>query len=66
VGIPPEQIPMVFDVFYTTKEGGSGLGLSITRRLVEDLGGTITMDSTVGTGTTTLISLPMAQKSSHE
>jgi len=60
-GIPTEQLPKVFDVFYTTREGGSGLGLPITRRAIEDLGGTITLDSTVGAGTTAILSLPIAK-----
>jgi len=59
-GIPPEILPRVFDIFFTTKTGGSGLGLSITRRAVEDLGGTVTLDSTVGSGTTVIFSLPIA------
>ncbi len=58
-GIPAEQLAKIFDIFYTTREGGSGLGLPITRRIIEDLGGTITLDSTPGMGTTAIISLPV-------
>ena len=58
-GIPREILDKVFDVFFTTKEGGSGLGLSITRRIIEDLAGTITIDSTSGVGTTVIISFPV-------
>ena len=60
-GISTEQLTKVFDVFYTTKEGGSGLGLPITRRIIEDLGGSITLDSTERAGTTVIISLPVTE-----
>jgi signal transduction histidine kinase len=60
-GLPPEKLNQVFDIFYTTKPGGSGLGLSITRRAIEDMGGTITLDSSPGHGTTAIISLPMTE-----
>lgn len=58
VGIPPESIGHVFERFYrvdkarSRKSGGSGLGLSIVRNIVERNGGTITVDSIVGQGTT--------------
>ena len=58
VGIPPESIVHVFERFYrvdkarSRKSGGSGLGLSIVRNIVERNGGTITVDSVVGQGTT--------------
>ncbi len=53
-GIPPELQDRVFEPFFTTKEvgSGSGLGLSIVRQLMEDLGGTLQMTSTLGEGTT--------------
>ena len=58
VGIPPESLAHVFERFYrvdkarSRKSGGSGLGLSIVRSIVERNGGTITVDSVVGQGTT--------------
>jgi len=51
-------VARIFDDFYTTKEGGSGLGLSIVRRLVMDLHGTIGVDSVPGRGTRILIDIP--------
>jgi PAS domain S-box-containing protein len=61
-GIPPETIGRVFDAFYTTKPVGvgTGLGLAICHRIVTDLGGTRTVESEVGTGTTFRVSLPTA------
>jgi signal transduction histidine kinase len=50
-GIPPGDLPHVFDDFYSTKAEGSGLGLSIVRRLVADFQGTIRVESEVGKGT---------------
>jgi signal transduction histidine kinase len=57
-GIAAQELDRVFDDFYTTKPHGSGLGLSIVRRLVADLGGRIRIDSVPGRGTTFLIELP--------
>ncbi len=61
-GIPAEHVPRVFDAFFTTKPGdkGTGLGLSITRAIVEEHGGTISVSSRVGAGTTFTIELPAA------
>ena len=60
VGIPPEARGRVFDAFFTTKPVGigSGLGLSISRNIVESFGGTITFESEVGKGTTFRLVLP--------
>jgi len=59
-GIPPEILPKIFDPFFTTKDvgKGSGLGLSIVHEIIEEHGGCIAVDSTVGKGTTFLIRLP--------
>ena len=60
-GIRPEQISKIFDPYFTTKQGksGTGLGLYITKKVVEDHGGSIKVDSTPGTGTTITIRLPL-------
>ena len=58
-GIDPAALDRVFDDFYTTKERGSGLGLSIVRRLVGDMGGRIGVQSQPGRGTTFRIELPV-------
>jgi signal transduction histidine kinase len=59
-GIPPERLGAIFDDFVTTKKRGLGLGLAITRRIVEQLGGTITVASEVGKGTTFTMRFPVA------
>jgi two-component system NtrC family sensor kinase len=60
-GIPKDVLAKIFDPFFTTKEvgKGTGLGLSISYSIIEKLGGTITVDSEVGQGTTFTISLPV-------
>ncbi|OFZ21484.1 MAG: hypothetical protein A2X94_08225 [Bdellovibrionales bacterium GWB1_55_8] len=61
-GISKENLARIFDPFYTTKAPGegTGLGLSISHRIVTNFGGTITVESTQGVGTTFLIRLPRA------
>lgn len=61
-GIPSEHIGRIFDAFYTTKEigAGTGLGLAISQRLITDMGGRLTVQSTLGEGATFCISLPVA------
>jgi signal transduction histidine kinase len=57
-GMSAEEAGRIFNDFYTTKEGGAGLGLSIVRRLVMDLNGTIRVDSAPGSGTRVIIEVP--------
>ncbi len=59
-GIPPEVLPNIFRPFFTTKGHGTGLGLSLARRIVEAHGGTITVRSEVAKGTQFVIRLPVA------
>lgn len=63
VGIPPEKCAHIFDRFYQCEEShrteGNGLGLSIVRRIVELLGGSISCDSTPGEGTCFTVVLPL-------
>lgn len=61
-GIAPEDLPKIFDAFFTTKEEGMGLGLHIARDIVESYGGTITVDSEVNKWTAFLIALPVAEE----
>ena len=58
-GIAPEALPNIFRPFYTTKGDGTGLGLSLARRIVEDHHGRIDVTSTVGEGTTFAVVLPL-------
>jgi two-component system CheB/CheR fusion protein len=57
-GIPKPQIAKVFEPYFTTKQKGTGLGLSIVRHNVEMYGGTVSIDSELGKGTTFIIELP--------
>jgi signal transduction histidine kinase len=60
-GIEPDQIAKIFDPYFTTKQGksGTGLGLYITKKVIEDHGGSIKVDSEPGVGTTLTIRLPL-------
>jgi two-component system sensor histidine kinase HydH len=62
-GIPPKELPRIFDPFYTTKKTGTGLGLAIAHRIVENHGGTLSVKSTSGLGTTFRIVLPRSSRS---
>lgn len=67
VGVAPEALSKIFKPFYTTKPKGWGLGLSYCKRAVEDHGGTITVESAVGRGTTFNIFIPIrAAAASYE
>jgi signal transduction histidine kinase len=57
-GIPPERLQAIFDEFVTTKRRGLGLGLAITKRIVEQLDGTIAVESAVGRGTSFTMRFP--------
>jgi signal transduction histidine kinase len=68
VGIPAEQLPRIFGRFFTTKngpdasgKGGTGVGLSMCRDIVETHGGRIRVESTVGKGTAFTIKLPIVK-----
>lgn len=67
-GIPPEEIPHIFERFFQAKNqefakaGGAGIGLSLTRELVKFMGGEVSVQSTVGVGSTFFVKLPITNK----
>ncbi|PSV89507.1 sensor histidine kinase [Photobacterium angustum] len=61
-GIAKENLERIFDPFFTTRRSGTGLGLSVSQSLIEDIGGEITVESEVGQGTT--FSVYLRQKAS--
>ncbi len=68
IGISAEELPKIFDRFWRSDKarshtsGGSGLGLSIVKSIIERLGGKITVDSLITKGTTFTVFLPLSQK----
>jgi signal transduction histidine kinase/uncharacterized membrane-anchored protein YhcB (DUF1043 family) len=58
-GISPDDLPKIFDPYFTTRRTGTGLGLAISRNIVEGLKGTITVQSRLAMGTTVRIELPV-------
>ncbi|OHB33843.1 MAG: histidine kinase [Desulfuromonadaceae bacterium GWC2_58_13] len=61
-GIPEENLDKIFEPFFTTRAQGTGLGLAITKQIIEQHRGQITLDSTVGVGTTITIRLPVKRE----
>ena len=59
VGIDPADLPRVFDPYFTTRRGGTGLGLPIAKNVIEGLGGTLRITSAPGRGTEIRIDLPV-------
>ena len=59
-GISEEQLDRIFDLYYTTKAGGSGLGLPFAMRAIELNGGKIAIDSQLGQGTACRVTIPIA------
>jgi signal transduction histidine kinase len=62
VGIPEDNLVMIFEPLFTTKAKGIGLGLAITKTLVEAHGGKIDVKSELGNGSTFIVSLPIDGK----
>jgi len=65
IGIPPENIPHLFEPYFTTKVNGFGLGLAIVSRIVEDHGGSIRVESQPGQGARFILSLPIEREAVH-
>ena len=64
-GIPEEYLPKIFEPYFTTKEAGTGLGLTITFKIVKEHDGAIDVRSRPGQGSTFTIALPVPQKERH-
>ncbi len=58
-GMPTEELQSIFDPFYTTKLDGSGIGLAISRKIIEEHGGKVSVNSECGKGTTMSLFLPI-------
>jgi len=65
-GIPPEVAPRIFEPFFTTKAKGTGLGLAVVKRIVEDHQGEVEVTSELGRGTTFTFRLPIADPAAAE
>lgn len=61
-GIPEDELPRIFDIFYSTKSKGTGLGLAVAYSIVKKHGGDIEVFSEVGRGSTFVITLPASRK----
>jgi signal transduction histidine kinase len=62
VGISPEHLDRIFDLYFTTKDHGTGIGLSMVYRIIQMHDGEIEVQSTPGSGTTFKVSLPRAEQ----
>ena len=58
--VPAETLARAFEIFFSTKPGGTGIGLALCQRIVDEHGGSITLESAAGTGTTAVVTLPAA------
>ncbi|NJD56772.1 MAG: HAMP domain-containing protein, partial [Nitrospirae bacterium] len=63
IGIPEEQLARIFDPFFTTKRTGLGLGLALTKRVIEEHKGKVDISSSEGKGTTVITTLPLGAES---
>jgi signal transduction histidine kinase len=61
-GISPEDLGKIFYPFFTTKQGGTGLGLSVVYRILDEHGGTVNLESVLGEGTSARLVLPAEER----
>ena len=61
IGIPEESVQHIFDPFFTSKDEGSGLGLAVSHQIVQEHGGFVTVESTVGKGTAFFVHVPVSK-----
>jgi signal transduction histidine kinase len=64
-GIEPDHLPRIFDLYFTTKADGTGVGLAVTQQIVTAHGGTIEVDSRPGAGTTMTVRLPAGEENAR-
>jgi signal transduction histidine kinase len=65
-GIAPEHLSKIFDLYFTTKADGTGVGLAVTHQIIDAHGGTIEVDSAPGRGTRIVVALPLrAREAAH-
>jgi signal transduction histidine kinase len=70
-GVPPEQLPRLFDVFYrgdaarTAPGKGSGLGLAVVKKAIEEMGGSVRAENEETSGLRIMFTLPLAKEDSH-
>jgi signal transduction histidine kinase len=62
VGIPPDHLGKIFDLYFTTKDHGTGIGLSMVYRIIQLHDGDVEVQSTPGHGTTFRVLLPRANE----
>ncbi len=65
-GIPPQNTDKIFSPFFTTKDNGTGLGLSLAQQIIEKHGGDISFRSAPGSGTSFFLELPLSSRSQEE
>jgi signal transduction histidine kinase len=63
IGIPEDKRSRIFDPFFTTKSSGLGLGLALTKRVIEEHKGKVDIRSVEGRGTTVITTLPLGMES---
>ena len=56
--VPPDTLRRAFEIFFSTKPGGTGIGLALCQRIIDEHRGTITLESEPGNGTTAVVMLP--------
>ncbi len=59
IGISPENLPHIFEPFWTSKARGTGIGLALCRKVAQEHGGRLTVESSLGSGTTFTLQLPL-------
>ncbi|WP_386362094.1 two-component system VirA-like sensor kinase [Xanthomonas campestris] len=63
IGIPSDQLDRIFDLFFTTRNGGTGLGLATVRKIIDNHHGRIELESTLGVGTIFVVEMPLCASS---